>query len=81
MKLIKTSALNSMTDSRLSDLSLLGVERDFVVDYDKVIDAFAIQHKNSRILLKELIYFLTFFCCSTIVLNKSVDMWSCLFFK
>jgi len=52
MKLIKTSARNSMTDNRLSDLSVLAVERDFAIDYDKIIDAFAIQHKNSRILLK-----------------------------
>ncbi len=51
MKLIKTSAPNSMADSRLNDLSLLAIERDFAVDYDKVIDAFAIQHRNSRILL------------------------------
>jgi hypothetical protein len=47
MKLIKTSARNSMTDGRLSDLSLLAIGRDFAVDYDKVIDAFAIQQKNS----------------------------------
>lgn len=52
MKLIKTSARNSMTDNRLSDLCLLAVERDFDVDYDNVIEHFANQHKNSRILLK-----------------------------
>lgn len=52
MKLIKTSARNSMTDSRLSDLSLLAIERDFDIDYDKVIESFATQHKNCRILLK-----------------------------
>ncbi|CAF4660031.1 unnamed protein product [Rotaria socialis] len=52
MKLIKTSARNTMSDDRLSDLSLLAIERDFVVDNEKIIDAFAIQHKNSRILLK-----------------------------
>jgi len=52
MKLIKTSARNSMSNDRLSDLSLLAIERDFGVDYGKIIDAFAIQHKNSRIVLK-----------------------------
>jgi hypothetical protein len=52
MKLIKTSARNSMSDNRLSDLSLLRIERDFPVDYERIIDVFAIQHKNSRIMLK-----------------------------
>jgi len=52
MKLIKTNARNSMSDGRLSDLSLLSIERDFLIDYDKIIDSFAAQHKNSRILLK-----------------------------
>ncbi|CAF3612443.1 unnamed protein product [Rotaria socialis] len=52
MKLIKTIARNSVSDSRLSDLSLLAIERDIVVDYENIIDAFAAQHKNSRILLK-----------------------------
>ena len=36
---------------RLSDLSVLAVEREFDIDFEKVIDEFAIQHKNSRILL------------------------------
>ncbi|CAF3984908.1 unnamed protein product [Rotaria magnacalcarata] len=52
MKLIKTIARNSMSDTRLSDLSLLAIERDIVVDYENIIDAFVAQHKNSRILLK-----------------------------
>jgi hypothetical protein len=52
MKLIKTAARNNMSDNRLSDLSLLAIERDFSIDYEKIIDAFAIQHKNSRIILK-----------------------------
>jgi hypothetical protein len=41
MKPINTSAFNSMSDSRLSGLSLLTIERDFAVDYQKIIDAFA----------------------------------------
>ena len=52
MKYIKTAARNSMSDNRLSDISLLAIERDFCIDYEKIIDAFAIQHKNSRIMLK-----------------------------
>jgi hypothetical protein len=43
---------NSMLDGRLSDLSLIAIERDFHVDYQRIIDVFATQHKNSRILLK-----------------------------
>ena len=41
MKLIKTAARNSMSDTRLSDLSLLVIERDIIVDYENIIDAFA----------------------------------------
>ena len=52
MKLIKTAARNSMLDSRLSDLSVLAIERDFTIDYEKIIDKFAILHKNSRIMLR-----------------------------
>ena len=52
MKLIKTSARNSMSDGRLSDLSLLAIERDFTIDYDKIVDFFPAYHKNSRIVLK-----------------------------
>jgi hypothetical protein len=40
-----------MSDGKLSDLSLLAIERDFAIDYEQIIDAFAIQHKNSRIIL------------------------------
>lgn len=52
MKLIKTAARNSMSDDRLCHLSILAIERDFCIDYEKIIDMFAIQHKNSRIILK-----------------------------
>ncbi|CAF1035837.1 unnamed protein product [Adineta ricciae] len=52
MKFIKTAARNSMTDTRLSDLSIIAIERDFDVDYEQIVDTFAIEHKNSRILLK-----------------------------
>ncbi len=51
-KLIKTVARNSMSDNRLSDLSLLTIERDFCIDYENLIDVLAIKHKNSRIILK-----------------------------
>ena len=52
LKLIKTSARNSMSDNRSSNLSLITIERDFSIDYENIVDAFAIQHKNSRIILK-----------------------------
>ena len=52
MKLIKTTARNSMSDTRLSGLSLLAIERDVIVDYEDIIDEFANHHKNSRLLLK-----------------------------
>ncbi len=37
MKYIKTAARNSMLDNRLSDLSLIAIERDFNVDYQKLL--------------------------------------------
>ena len=52
LKLIKTVARNSMADNRLSDLSLLAIEKDFPVDYSLIVDAFADNHKNSRMILK-----------------------------
>jgi hypothetical protein len=51
MKLIKNYAQNSMSDERLSDLSVLAIERDFQIDFEKVVDVFATKHKNSRIIL------------------------------
>lgn len=57
MKLIKTTARNSMSDNRLSDLSILAIERDIFIDYEKIIDDFAVKHKNSRILLKKVLGF------------------------
>lgn len=51
MKLIKNYARNSMGDERLSDLSVLAVEKDFEIDFEKVVDVFAERHKNSRIML------------------------------
>jgi hypothetical protein len=52
MKLIKRSTRNTMNDSRLSDVCLLTVERDFEIDFKKVIDVFSLNHGNSRILLR-----------------------------
>ena len=40
-----------MTDQRLSDLTVLAVERDFNINNEKVIDKFSRNHKNCRILL------------------------------
>lgn len=52
MKLIKTYARNSMNDDRLSDLTILAIERAFEIDFENVIDVFANNHKNSRIMLR-----------------------------
>ncbi|CAF3684127.1 unnamed protein product [Rotaria sp. Silwood1] len=51
-KLIKTYARNSMNDSRLSDLTALATERSFEIDFEEVIDVFANNHKDSRIILR-----------------------------
>ena len=51
-KPIKTVARNSISNNRLGDLSLPAIERDFCVDYKKIIDAFANQHKTSPIILQ-----------------------------
>ena len=40
-----------MTDARLSDLTLLSIERDIVIDYESIVDGFAQKHKNIRIFL------------------------------
>ena len=51
MKIIKNYLRNFMTDQRLSDLAVLAVEREFEIDFERVIDKFSISHENSRILL------------------------------
>jgi hAT family C-terminal dimerisation region len=51
MKVIKTYLRNSMTDERLSDLAVLAVERDIHIDFEDVVNVFARNHKNSRIML------------------------------
>ncbi len=48
MKSIKTSVRNSMSSSKLNELSLLAMETDFTTDFEQIIDIFASQHKNSR---------------------------------
>ena len=52
MKMIKTAARNTMSDARLSELCVLGVEPDFDIYFEQLIDDFADLHQNSRILLK-----------------------------
>ncbi|CAF4961518.1 unnamed protein product [Rotaria sp. Silwood1] len=46
MKLIKNYARNSMSDERLSDLSVLAIEKEFEIDIEKVVDVFAKKHKK-----------------------------------
>ncbi|CAF3192960.1 unnamed protein product, partial [Rotaria sp. Silwood2] len=52
MKLIKTRIRTTMADERLSDLCILSIERDFNIDFEQVIDQFAVNRNNSRILLR-----------------------------
>ena len=52
MKLIKTTIRSIMSDIRLNDLCVLAVERDFGINFEKLMDDFANSHKDSRILLK-----------------------------
>ncbi len=51
MKLIRTDARNSIGDERLSDLSILAIEKEFIMDFEKVVDVLATKHRNSRIIL------------------------------
>ena len=52
LKIIKNYLRNTMTDQRLSNLTIMAIERDVPVDYERVIDRFSINHKNSRVLLR-----------------------------
>jgi hAT family protein len=54
MKLIKTTARDTMSDIRLN-LCVLAAELDLNIDFEKLTDDFANSHKNRRISLK-LIY-------------------------
>ncbi len=38
MKLIENYARNSINNERLSDLSVLDIESDFEIDFEKVVD-------------------------------------------
>ncbi|CAF2855335.1 unnamed protein product [Rotaria sp. Silwood2] len=51
MKIIKNYLRNSMTNERLSDLTVMAIEQDFEINYERVIDKFSSNHKNCRILL------------------------------
>ena len=43
---------DTLEGSLVSDLTVLAVERDFDIDYERVIDKFSSNHKNCRILLR-----------------------------
>jgi len=53
LRQIKTWVRNSMSDSRLCNVSVLAIERERVhsLSVDAVVDAFAVAHKNRRIAL------------------------------
>ena len=46
IKIIKNYLRNSMSRERLSDLTVMTVERDFDINYERVIDKFSSNHKN-----------------------------------
>ena len=50
MKLIKTYIWNSMGDERLSNLSILPIEKEFITDFEKMVDVFATRHENSSVI-------------------------------
>ena len=45
-----------MTLRRLGDLIILAVERNFYINYVRVIDKFSDNHKSSRILLRQVVF-------------------------
>lgn len=51
LKIIKNYLRNSISDARLSDLTVLAIERHIFIDYEQIVDKFARNNKNSRILL------------------------------
>ena len=51
MKLIKTYCRNSTGDERLSDPTVLTVEKDFDIDLEETVDIFSKAYKHGRILL------------------------------
>jgi hAT family C-terminal dimerisation region len=51
LKLIKTFARNKMGDGRLSDMAILAIEREIMIDLDQTVEQFSKKHINSRILL------------------------------
>jgi len=53
LRQIKTYVRNSMSDSKLCNVSLLAIERERLhsLSVDAVVDAFAVAHKNRRITL------------------------------
>jgi len=52
LRLIKTIARNRMSDDRLSDMAVLAIEREVMVDLDLTVEQFSKKHINSRILLQ-----------------------------
>jgi hypothetical protein len=52
MNLIKTTTRNTISDTWLSELCVLAVERDFNINFEHLIDNFTDSHKNSGFLLK-----------------------------
>jgi hypothetical protein len=46
MKSTKIDARNSMRDEPLSDPSILAIEKEYIIDFERMVDVFATQNKN-----------------------------------
>jgi hypothetical protein len=51
MKLIKTYAGNTIGDEGLSGFGVLAIEKEFNIDFEKIVDVFAKAYKTSRVML------------------------------
>ena len=53
LRRLKTYMRNKMTDERLSNLSMMSIEKKIAksLDLEEVIDKFAVKHNNRKIIL------------------------------
>ena len=54
MKVLENDLRKSMSDQRLSDLTILSVERDIPVDYEHAADKLSISDRSRRIFCSDL---------------------------
>jgi hypothetical protein len=51
MKLIKTYARNTIGGEGFSGFGVLAIEKEFNIDFEKIVDVFAKASKSSRVML------------------------------